>query len=374
MRWIISIIMSTLILGAGGYGIYAIQQTVPGQLQQPSAILAKSAIGTLSETEEKLLKDVIQESQAKVVKIELANGAIGSGFLYNDLGDVITNAHVVSGVEDVFVITSDGQEFHGRVIGISQDIDVALVRVEGLRGKEPLPLAAHKKAEIGDEVLALGSPLGLDQTVTTGIISGVDRDFELEQYRYEGVYQISAPIAPGNSGGPLVLQSTGEVLGINSAGMDIGTIGFSIPIANVLHMFEAWSAAPMTDLYVDDYGWGDDYADLYMAEYEAIYLVDYFYECLNNRDYVTAYTLLGSEWQSSITYDDFQAGYIHTYSVVVDEITSYVSHDGVHVTAFITAEETDIGTPTISKYKVTYLVAYENDQMKMISGSGEEIR
>lgn len=254
-NWIISIALTLLIAGAGILGLFFIKGYVKDKLDQPSTILTSAAVNVdvdnsseiIAGAEEKGIKEIIQEAQKKVVKIERADGEIGSGFLYNDMGDVITNAHVVSGVKDVTIITSDELEFSGTVIGISTDIDIAVIRVEGLRGKEPLKIRMEK-AEIGDEVLALGSPLGLDNTVTTGIISGVGRDLEIENYVYEDLYQISAPIAPGNSGGPLLHRESGEVIGINSAASDIGTIGFSIPIMNVLSIIKGWSESPMSSL------------------------------------------------------------------------------------------------------------------------------
>ncbi|MFD1851517.1 S1C family serine protease [Oceanobacillus bengalensis] len=252
-RWVLSIITTIVICCAGALVFFFIQEHITEKLDEPSRILASEVIPTETDEAETevdssmQLKDVIEEAQKKVVKIELADGSFGSGFLYNDKGDVITNAHVVAGAKDVNIITSDERTFDGVVIGISTDIDVAVVRVDGLHGQDPLPIRTEK-AEIGDEVLALGNPLGLDNTVTTGIISGIDRDLELPPYHYEDVYQISAPIAPGNSGGPLVHSESGEVLGINSAASDVGAIGFSIPIQNVLPMIKGWSDSPMTTL------------------------------------------------------------------------------------------------------------------------------
>jgi S1-C subfamily serine protease len=253
-RWLISLLITLLLLCVGVFGVFFIKSHISNKLDEPSTILVEGSLTPEEEettvgveVESKEVKDIIQEAQQKVVKIELENGSIGSGFLYNDMGDIITNAHVVSGVKEVTIITTDEREFSGIVIGISTDIDIAVVRVDGLLGVEPLKIRMEK-AEIGDEVLALGSPLGLDNTVTTGIISGVDRDLEIEPYVYNDLYQISAPIAPGNSGGPLLHRETGEVIGINSAASDVGTIGFSIPIMNVLSMIKGWSTTPMIEL------------------------------------------------------------------------------------------------------------------------------
>ncbi|WP_051459303.1 S1C family serine protease [Paenibacillus zanthoxyli] len=204
---------------------------------QPAAVKAK-----------KTRKEIIEDSQKRVVTIESGEG-LGSGFLYNGKGDLLTNAHVVAGSRDVTVRTKSHQEYKGKVIGIGTDTDVAVVRVTELKQTEPLQIARSNKAEIGDEILALGSPLGLENTVTTGIISGLGRSFDIEPYTYSNMYQISAPIAPGNSGGPLVSAETGNVLGINSASAtDEAGIGFSIPISSVLKQAEAWSEHPMTKL------------------------------------------------------------------------------------------------------------------------------
>lgn len=378
-HWVISIIATVLIWAAGGYAFYYVYDQVPNQLHAASKIVDSEATTVSSEPESKELKQIIHETQKLVLKIELADGSLGSGFLYNNQGDVITNAHVVAGAKDVKVKTADSREFSGTVIGISEETDVAVVRVEGLKGTEPLTINRDKEAEIGDEVLALGNPLGLENTVTTGIISGVERDFDLPPYHYEDVYQISAPIAPGNSGGPLIHSKTGEVLGINSAGTDQGSIGFSIPITSVIGLVEGWSNSPMqtlpyVDEYLDDYGYGyeeenSDYSD----EDLALYLVNYFYESLDYEDYITAYSLLGSSWQSNTSYETFRNGYLNTASVTIDDLVVSTVDGKVKVVAIISAEERASGETVYKKYKVSYSIGYENDQMKLISGVGEAI-
>src|SRR5699024_8246507 len=90
-------------------------------------------------------------------------------------------------------------------------------------------------------IIAVGSPLGFHNTVTTGIISGVDRSFEINGYSYDNVYQISANITHGNSGGPLINAETGKVIGINSAGIEDSEIGFSIPIPAIIDNNTEWS-------------------------------------------------------------------------------------------------------------------------------------
>ncbi|WP_147534448.1 S1C family serine protease [Bacillus marasmi] len=377
-KWIISITATLAIWGAGIYSYFYIKENIPERLPTKSSIILADKNKEVEETSP-VLKEIIHDVQKLVVKIELPDGSLGSGFLFNDKGDVITNAHVVANAKDVTVKTADSRELQGTVIGISDETDVALVRVAGLAGTEPLKLAKNRKAEVGDEVLALGTPLGLENTVTTGIISGNDRDLDIAPFHYEDVYQISAPIAPGNSGGPLIDSKTGEVLGVNSAGTEVGSIGFSIPVSNFLNLVEGWAANPLTTL--PSIAMGDDggYAtaseeEQFSIEDQARYLVNYFYESLDYGDYVTAYALLGSNWQTKTSYETFRKGYINTEAVTVDDIMTSASGEQVTATAFITAEETKDGDTTYSKYKVTYQIGYENNQMKILTGEGKTIK
>lgn len=324
----------------------------------------------------KSLKDIIYATQKLVVMIETEDGTQGSGFVYNDKGDLITNAHVVAGASKVTVKTADAKELEGDVIGISTETDVAVVRVPGLAGVEPLAMVRNEKAEIGDEVIAIGSPLGFQNTVTTGMVSGLGRSFEIKPYTYKDLYQISAPIAPGNSGGPLVDKKTGEVLGINSAGIEQSSIGFSIPIVNVLDMAEAWSEHPMKTLpeWQQEEEDGAVKQDASITEY-AEYLVTHFYDSLNNADYVYAYSLLGGNWKLGTSYEVFRQGYMMTRNVVIDNIhVTKESDDEAIVTAIISVDERLDGEYRLSKYQVTYDVGYENDQLKLISGKGKVIK
>jgi serine protease Do len=375
-KWIISGVLTFLILGGGTYLFLNMKSDIPKQLTASSNLIRTAdEEGSEQKVELKELKEVIHETQKLVVKIELEDGSLGSGFLYNEKGDIVTNAHVVANTKEVKVNTTDSKEFTGEVIGISNDTDIAVVRVDGLKDVAPLKIARSRTAEIGDEVLALGSPLGFQNTVTTGIISGLERDLNIDNFQYEDVYQMSAPIAPGNSGGPLIDRKTGEVIGINSAVSNQGTIGFSIPIIDVLPLIEGWSETPMTSLpnvaFQNDqplFEGGDSIED------SAQYIVNYFYEALNFGDYVTAYSLLGSSWQSKTNYTDFRKDYLETTSVYVEEIVLSNEEDSVIAIATITAEERKNGENKTAKYKVTYELGYENDQLKLLSGKGEEIK
>lgn len=375
-----TIISCAIIIGAGAGGVFWIHQHSENQLQggpRLAVVTAQEAETTTAKTAsdsnvKKTRKQIIEDSQKKVVTIESGTG-LGSGFLYNDKGDVITNAHVVEGSKEVTVRTLNHEEYQGTVIGIGEETDVAVVRVPGLQKLTPLTIA-KSKAETGDEVLALGSPLGLENTVTTGIISGVGRSFEIPPYIYSNLYQISAPITHGNSGGPLIHAETGEVLGINSAVVEQeGGIGFSIPITSVLKQVQAWSEKPNATTVVQTNGGGNKTASGTSAEAEG--LVTSFYLSLNESDYVTAYALLGSEWQSGTSYAKFREGYLNTSYVTISGISSSNhGNDEMEVTATITADERRDGEYVTSKYKVTYQLGYENGQLKILHGQGKKIK
>ena len=163
---------------------------------------------------------------------------VGSGFIFDTGGDIVTNRHVVQGATKVTVTLNDGKEYPAKIIGKDVQTDVAVVRLE----KPPAGLTAARmgdsdKLEVGEWVVAVGSPLGLEQTVTVGIVSGKGRPgrhVQMSGKRVRGYIQTDAKINPGNSGGPLV-NLDGEVVGVNTliqvgAG---GSYGFAIPVNEV---------------------------------------------------------------------------------------------------------------------------------------------
>ncbi|MBV8077370.1 MAG: trypsin-like peptidase domain-containing protein [Planctomycetaceae bacterium] len=160
----------------------------------------------------------------------LAEGT-GSGFVYDDQGHILTNNHVVDGAGKITVTFHDGIEASATVVGTDKDTDVAVIKVDNTSYR-PLPRGSSGKLRVGDLVMAVGSPFGLSQTVTTGIISATERN-DVQINSYESFLQTDAAINPGNSGGPLVSMD-GRVVGINSAivtgsrGND--GVGFAIPI------------------------------------------------------------------------------------------------------------------------------------------------
>jgi putative serine protease PepD len=174
------------------------------------------------------------------IRTTLAQGeAEGSGVVLTANGDILTNNHVVAGSRDITVTLSDGTEHPATVVGTSPSYDIAVIRLQDASGLTPATLGDSSSLQVGQPVVAIGSPRGLTGTVTTGIVSGFDRTVTVQgedgqAVVYNGL-QTDASINPGNSGGPLV-NLDGQVVGINSAiettGQNAGSIGlgFAIPI------------------------------------------------------------------------------------------------------------------------------------------------
>ncbi len=166
---------------------------------------------------------------------------VGSGFFISADGYVLTNNHVVADATDIFVTTTDGREFKAKVIGTDERTDVALLKIDA-KGLTPLPIGDDSKIKKGQWVLAIGSPFGLDSTVTAGIISAINRDTG----DYLPFIQTDVAVNPGNSGGPL-LNLAGEVIGINSqiisrSGGFMG-ISLAIPIDEVMRVVDQLRAS-----------------------------------------------------------------------------------------------------------------------------------
>ncbi|WP_421657165.1 HhoA/HhoB/HtrA family serine endopeptidase [Leptothermofonsia sp. ETS-13] len=155
----------------------------------------------------------------------------GSGFIIDPNGVIVTNAHVVSGADTVTVTLKDGRKFKGKVRGMDEPSDLAIVKIDG-KNLPVAPLGNSSDVQVGDWAIAVGNPLGLDNTVTLGIVSTLNRSSAqvgIPDKRLDFI-QTDAAINPGNSGGPLV-SDRGEVIGINTAiRPDAQGIGFAIPI------------------------------------------------------------------------------------------------------------------------------------------------
>jgi len=162
----------------------------------------------------------------------------GSGFIWDNTGNVITNFHVIQNADAAQVTLADQSTFKARVVGVAPDKDLAVLRIDAPPAKlQAIPLGTSKDLQVGQSVFAIGNPFGLDQTITTGIISALNREIESVTRRpIQGVIQSDAAINPGNSGGPL-LDSAGRLIGVNTAiyspsGASAG-IGFAIPVDTV---------------------------------------------------------------------------------------------------------------------------------------------
>jgi putative serine protease PepD len=173
------------------------------------------------------------------IKVRTAQGGgEGSGVVLTADGAVLTNNHVVAGASDIAVTLADGTEHTATVVGTAPSYDLAVIRIAGVSGLTPATLGSSADLKVGQQVVAIGSPQGLSGTVTTGIVSSLNRTVAVEGDGAAVVYnglQTDAAINPGNSGGPLV-DLDGRVVGINSAiattgqnGGNIG-LGFAIPV------------------------------------------------------------------------------------------------------------------------------------------------
>jgi S1-C subfamily serine protease len=162
----------------------------------------------------------------------------GSGFVWDTTGNVITNFHVIHNADAAQVTLADQSAWKARIVGVAPDKDIAVLRIDAPANRlRPIPIGTSKELQVGQKVFAIGNPFGLDQTLTTGVISALGREIESVTRRpIQGVIQSDAAINPGNSGGPL-LDSAGRLIGVNTAiyspsGASAG-IGFAIPVDTV---------------------------------------------------------------------------------------------------------------------------------------------
>jgi putative serine protease PepD len=170
----------------------------------------------------------------------------GSGFLVDETGRILTNNHVVAGAEELEVTLTDQSKYHAKVLARDQANDVALIQIVPRKKLSLLRLGDSDGLQVGQKVLAIGNPFGLEGTLTTGVISSLGRSLRDESSRtLENMIQTDAAINPGNSGGPL-LDSHGNVIGINTAiygpGSNIG-IGFALPINRAKVMLNEYAAS-----------------------------------------------------------------------------------------------------------------------------------
>ena len=188
------------------------------------------------------LIELFEKSEEGVVKIKVERigsqvdtGSVGSGFVYDNLGHIITNAHVVDGADKATVTFLDGSQYNAEIIGKDKFTDIAVIKVsEKPRLLHPLEIGDSSLLQVGEQVAAIGNPFGLSGSMTSGIVSQIGRLIAAQDsgFSIPDVIQTDAAINPGNSGGPL-LNMRGQVIGINTAiqsitGEFVG-IGFAVP-------------------------------------------------------------------------------------------------------------------------------------------------
>jgi S1-C subfamily serine protease len=235
------------ILGVGA----ALAAWVLGPSQQSAAPRAVAPRGPLP-ADEKATVELFQRLSPSVVHIttqalrrdlfsldlmQVPAGS-GSGFVWDERGHVVTNYHVIQNADSAQVVLADGSSYDARSVGVAPEKDLAVLKIDAPRAPlKPIPVGSSHDLLVGQKVLAIGNPFGLDQSLTTGIVSALGREIESPaRIAIRGVIQTDAAINPGNSGGPL-LDSAGRLVGVTTAiyspsGASAG-IGFAIPVDTV---------------------------------------------------------------------------------------------------------------------------------------------
>ncbi|MBM7787076.1 S1C family serine protease [Tenggerimyces flavus] len=231
-----TIALAVLAGGVGGAASAAVlgrdgQAPVDRAVELPQVTAPRTAPGSVADAATAVLPSVVS------VRARSSRGqATGSGFVLDSAGNVLTNAHVVENASSVSLVLADQRTVSATIVGTDSANDIAVLRTSA-SNLRPATLGRSSQLRVGETVLAVGSPLGLEGTVTAGIVSTVSRQASIgDSGRRQTVIQTDAAINPGNSGGPLV-NSAGQVVGVNTAiatlgrqsGGNIG-IGFAIPI------------------------------------------------------------------------------------------------------------------------------------------------
>jgi S1-C subfamily serine protease len=238
---VVAVLIATGVLGGtetvvSGGGVAATTASATGSAKTVGEIYKTTSPGVVS------IRAEVKSGQEDPFGNQQEGTATGTGFVISKDGYIVTNDHVVSGHQgDVKVSFNDDKTVTGEVIGEDPSSDVAIVKVDKDKHRlTPLDLGDSSKVAVGDPAVAIGSPFGLDQTVTTGIISALQRTISApNSFSIDNVLQTDAAINPGNSGGPL-LNDRGQVIGINSQIATGGSgvsgnvgIGFAVPINRV---------------------------------------------------------------------------------------------------------------------------------------------
>jgi putative serine protease PepD len=258
--WPVLVVLALVVGSVGGAVAGALVSSIGGNGEVPiigtdnsadngAASPLKVDNGSISAVAAKVLPSTVQVQAKGGADGDPGGGATGSGFVLDDKDHVITNNHVVAdatGPGELKVVDSSGREHAAKIVGRSPVYDIAVLTVSNPHGLRPASIGTSAEPQVGNTVVAIGSPLGLSSTVTSGIISATDRPVttgnDAQQSSYINAIQTDAAINPGNSGGPLV-DMRGQVIGVNSAiattggaiGGEAGNIGvgFAIPMKQV---------------------------------------------------------------------------------------------------------------------------------------------
>ena len=235
---IVALVLMAVLAPAGG----ALAAEEPRYWREDAAVTAAPELGRFNQ----LLADLAEQLKPALVHIRVrrpaakerddeaeARRSTGSGFVIDPGGLIVTNAHVVEDADYLQVRLADGRRFPGKVVGQDARVDLALVRIEGAANLPTLPLGDSNRVRVGEFVLALGHPFGLEQSVSFGIVSRKGTPLTVAAPGFDFI-QTDAAINPGNSGGPLV-NMAGQVVGVNSMAARNGSIGFAIP-ANLVKL------------------------------------------------------------------------------------------------------------------------------------------
>lgn len=219
------------------------QKNVTPRLVEARGNLAQDEESTIELFENSRSSVVFITTHQRVMDVWTRNifsvpGGTGSGFIWDDDGHIVTNLHVIKSASEAIVRLADGRDYKAALVGSSPAHDISVLKVGvGIQGPTPVPLGTSHDLKVGQKVFAIGNPFGLDWTLTTGIVSALDRSLPGEDGRLiDNLIQTDASINPGNSGGPL-LDSAGRLIGINTmiyspTGASAG-IGFAVPVDTV---------------------------------------------------------------------------------------------------------------------------------------------
>jgi S1-C subfamily serine protease len=237
-------LLTALFLYVGVFGLEGDSTDVTIQEAPPEEASSRSSSGGSMASS---VRDVYTHDGPGVVSVDVASSATGpgggSGFVVDETGHIVTNQHVVGGAEEVSVRFADGTREKAEIVGEDPSTDVAVIKVEAPEDTlEPLTLGDSGSVGVGDPVIAIGNPLNVGISVTTGIVSGTERPIKApNNFTIDGAVQTDAAINPGNSGGPL-LDARGTVIGVNSQILSedggFQGVGFAVPVDTVKSVVE----------------------------------------------------------------------------------------------------------------------------------------